>query len=129
MDTMCGKKICPGMFGLKSPVFKVYYHDLSSLNTQDTYLPSSHLYPSVRCQLYHLGKFRASVPLKKFYDLSANVDKRCRTDLKNGAMPCLTTSSQLWFHGYILLMINCVFTLRMSRVKKYTHFIIEPAEV
>lgn len=50
----------------------------------------------VRSQQYHLSKYRAAVPTKRIFDLSANVDVRRRTELKDGSMLCLTTSSQLW---------------------------------
>ena len=51
----------------------------------------------LRCQLRHLQKFWAMVPNKKLFDLSANVDKRKRTEAQHSVLPCLTTSSQLWF--------------------------------
>ena len=55
----------------------------------------------IRSQKYHLSKFRALMPGKKFFDLSANAAKRKRTDLCDGSLPCLTTSSQLWFHVFM----------------------------
>ena len=44
----------------------------------------------------HLGFFRQKCPGKSIYDLSANPTSRCRTDLVDKSLPCLTTSSVLW---------------------------------
>ncbi|CAJ1447185.1 unnamed protein product, partial [Effrenium voratum] len=52
-----------------------------------------------RCQKQHLEQFRTDIPLCSLYDLSANCRKRRRTENTDLAMPCLTTSSQLWLPG------------------------------
>ena len=66
------------------------------------YLRSTIWMGTSRCQLRHLQKFRAAVPNKKLFDLSANVDKRKRTETQHSVLPCLTTSSQLWFLLYLV---------------------------
>ncbi|CAJ1366659.1 unnamed protein product [Effrenium voratum] len=48
------------------------------------------------CQKQHLEQFRTDIPLCSLYDLSANCRKRRRAENADLAMPCLTTSSQLW---------------------------------
>lgn len=45
----------------------------------------------------HLKLFRKLAPEKVVYDLAANPRKRKRTELKNGELPTLVTSSKfLW---------------------------------
>lgn len=54
-----------------------------------------------KSQAYHLEKFRHTCPGNQLFDLSANVAKRRRVELKDRSLPCLTTSSFLWseHHG------------------------------
>lgn len=81
--------------------FRIYIHEFFKHHSiTSCLLPLLCLLASciscIRCQQLHLAKFRAAVPQKGLYDLSANVDKRCRTETQHKLLPCLTTSSQLW---------------------------------
>ncbi|CAL1165512.1 unnamed protein product, partial [Cladocopium goreaui] len=81
------------LVGKDTPVplnYECYLFELRNANgalTEDQ-LTKSHA--------HHLEKFRRACPEKGLYDLSANVDKRKRVELKDRTLPCLTTSSYFW---------------------------------
>ncbi|CAK9006281.1 unnamed protein product [Durusdinium trenchii] len=54
-----------------------------------------------RSESNHLVKYRKVCPTNELFDLSANVEKRKRVELKNRTFPCLTTSSNFWSEKFL----------------------------
>lgn len=104
LDYQCYLVATPGDL-IGKPVYETDLTQCQPHYQSDLLLLKMRIQPSMfylvslplRCQLRHLTAFRNEMPHRELYDLSANVKKRRRTEKADRGLPCLTTSSQLWF--------------------------------